>query len=602
MNNKLKVSDLIAEFLEEKNIKIVFGIIGSANAHIYDSIAKRGYTKIVNVHHEQAAVMAMGAFYRTNGELAAALSTAGPGVANTITGIISCWADSIPGLIISGQESSRHLKDHKNLRMQGTQGFNIVQMVKGVTKYSDTICDPSTTQDILETAYATATEGRPGPAFISVPCDIQASFVAPRTWKEITVSAYEAKDEDINKIIQCLKESKRPVILGGHGIRLSKSTKQFSQLVARTKIPTLLTWAAIDILAADNPYFYGKAGIYGHRCPNFIIQNCDMLLVLGSRLAIPQVGYDIRDFAPKAKIIVVDIDGEELKKYEKRCEAVIEADCGNVLYKLLKIIEEPMHNNKSWRPRCDIWKRKYPLVMKEHTDDGYINSYKFIDKMSEQLKDDQIIVTDMGTALLSGHQSIKLKENHTMFTSTGLGEMGYGLPAAIGAAFAGEGREVLCLNCDGGMMMNLQELQTIKHYNLPVKIVIFNNDGYLMIKHTQQALFEGKYISSNRATGVSLPDYAKVARAFGFEAYSIKSWDEFDTFKMFLDSPTPSICEVFMHPEQPFIPKVKGVVQEDRTIISSPLEEMSPLLPLEAIESEMIVGVNYKSIRMKREE
>jgi|3_EtaG_2_1085321.scaffolds.fasta_scaffold07450_1 acetolactate synthase-1/2/3 large subunit len=601
MRAKLKVSDLIAEFLEEKKIKVAFGVIGSANAHIYDSIAKRGYTQIINVHHEQAAVMAMGAYYRTNGEMAAALATAGPGVVNTITGIVSCWADSIPGLIISGQESTHHLKVHKHLRMQGTQGFDIARMVESVTKYATTIRDPSTTQNLLEIAYTAAIEGRPGPILIAVPFDVQSALIPRREWQEIALASYEAKGEDIQKIVECLKTAKRPVILGGHGIRLSNSTKQFSQLVARTQIPTLLTWAAIDILATDNPHLYGKAGIYGHRCPNFVIQNCDLLLVLGSRLAIPQVGYEIADFAPKAKLIVVDIDKDELKKYEERCEVTLAADCRDVLNKLLKATLNYNFSKEAWTTQCDAWKRKYPLVMDEHTDAGFINSYRFIDKMSEQLKDDQIIVTDMGTALLSGHQGIKLKENHIMFTSTGLGEMGYGLPAAIGAAFGGNGREVLCLNCDGGMMMNLQELQTIIHYNLPIKIVIFNNDGYLMIKHTQQALFKGQYVSTNKATGVSLPDYAKVGAAFGFETYSIKSWEEFDEFQMFLDSSNPSICEVFMHPEQPFIPKVKGVAQKDHTIISSPLEEMSPLLPLEVMKDEMIVGVNPKSIHMKRE-
>ena len=239
--------------------------------------------------------------------------------------------------------------------------------------------------------------------------------------------------------------------------------------------------------------------------------------------------------------------------------------------------------------------------MNEHKDDGYINSYKFIDRLSDCMKDNQIIVTDMGTGLLSGHQGIRLKSNQTMFTSTGLGEMGYGLPAAIGAAFAGRGREVLCLNCDGGMMMNLQELQTIIQYDLPVKIIIFNNDGYLMIKHTQKMLFKGKLVSSNKKSGITLPDYAKVAHAFGFESYRINSWDQYDkTIKRFLNSKKQAICEVFMEPEQDFIPKVKGVVREDQTITPAPLEEMSPLLPLEIIKEEMIVDINEKSLQMKR--
>ena len=600
----MKVSDLIAEFLEKKEIKVIFGVIGSANSHIFDSIDKRGYTKIVNVHHEQAAVMAMGAYYRTCGKIAAALATAGPGAANTLTGILSCWADSVPGLIITGQESSGYFESHKNLRMMGTQGFDVARMVKKITKYSTTLHDSMLVQDELEKSYNMIFEGRFGPTLVDVPFDVQSKVVPRREWNlEQLSDVTSVSDENIEYVIECLRKAKRPVILGGHGIKLSNSKDNFIQLVSRTRIPTLLTWAAIDLLPFDNENFYGRAGVYGQRCSNFIIQNADVILVLGSRLALPQVGYDIRDFAPHSKIIVVDIDIHELHKYEKKCDKLIYGDCGEVIDKLINSMKERISNKTPWITQCKEWREKYPLLMKEHKNEknGYLNSYAFMDKLSEYLTEDHIIVTDMGTALLSGHQAIRLKENQTMFTSTGLGEMGYGLPAAVGASFASNGREVLCMNCDGGMMMNIQELQTIIHYELPVKILVFNNDGYLMIKQTQNLLFNGKFVSSNKETGISLPDYSKIAIAFGFESYTLNSWTDFDkTIMQFLNSRSPSICEVAMDPLQEFIPKARGVLGEDNTIITPLLEEMSPLLPLETIQEEMIAGLNDKSLRIKR--
>lgn len=594
-------SDLIAEFLEKKEIKVAFGIIGSANSYIYDSIAKRGYTKIVNVHHEQTAVLAAGAYYRASGKMAVALATAGPGVANTITGIISCWADSNPVLIISGQESTRYVSKHKNLRMIGTQGFDIAKMVSDVTKYSDTVLSASEVQDKLESSFRETKNGRYGPSLLAIPFDMQSCEVEEREWSEESTLEDEIDNQHVDYVLNCLNNAKRPVILGGNGIKLSGSKDNFVKLVNKLKVPTLLSWAGIDILPDNNENFYGKAGIYGQRSSNFVIQNSDLLLVLGSRLAIPQVGYDFNDFAPGAKIIVVDIDAEEAKKYEEHCDRLIIGDCGQLIDKLLNRIDEISPSINEWKRKCDEWKEKYPVVMEEHLDAGFLNSYRFMDKISDYLKDDQIIVTDMGTALLSGHQAIKLKEGQSMFTSTGLGEMGYGLPAAIGAAFAAEGKEVLCLNCDGGMMMNLQEMQTIKHYNLPVKIIIFNNDGYLMIKHTQKMLFKGKYVSTNKDTGLTLPDYQKVSRAFGFKTNSIYNWEEFDeSISQFLNANGPAVCEVFMDPEQAFIPKVKGVKKEDGTIVPPPLEEMSPLLPLEQVKNEMIIGLNKKSLIIER--
>lgn len=593
----VKTSDLIAEFLKERGIDTVFGIIGSANSHIFDSIHKLGYTRIINTHHEQAAVIAMGAYYRASGKLSAAIVTAGGGATNAVTGVVSNWADSVPGIIISGQESSNYVRDHANLRMYGTQGLNITKMLSDVTKYSVAIDEFSSIQNELEKALEISTTGRPGPCWIDVPFNIQSKMVETRPWKQ---PKQKSKKVDVKEILKCILESKRPVVLGGNGIRLSGSKDLFSRFVQAAKIPTLLSWSGIDLLSNDNPYFYGRFGLYGQRCANYIVQNCDLLIVFGSRLALPQVGYDFSQFARDAKIILIDIDGGEGNKYETHLH--IQEDCKDVLYSLMMEPYRIFGEKPEWTKYCSDLKEKYPLVDdKIHVDNGYLNSYRFIDKMSDHLNDDHIVVTDMGTALLSGHQTVKLKEKQTMFTSLGLGEMGYGLPAALGAALACPDRPVLCLNCDGGMMMNLQELHTIVENDLPIKIIIFNNDGYLMIKHTQKMLFKGDYVSVNKKTGIGLPDFSKVMPAFGYEHFELRSWDNFDeTMRKFLSHPNAASLEVFMDPEQDFIPKVKGVLKEDLTMLSPPIEELSPLLTLEEVNNNMLVKLSEKSKQIKR--
>jgi acetolactate synthase-1/2/3 large subunit len=592
----VKVSDIIADYLKEKGIEVVFGIIGSANSHIFDSINKLGYTKIINTHHEQAAVLAMGAYFRASGKLSAAIVTAGGGVTNAVTGVVSNWADSIPGIIISGQENYNYVSTQETLRMYGTQGLNITKMVSEVTKKAVAFDDHMDIQTILEELDYLTTVGRPGPVWLDIPMNLQAKMVNIRDWDFIEQVKIET---DIELIIDEINKSKRPVIVGGNGIRLSGAKKQFNQFLNYAKIPTLLTWSGIDLLDDDNPNFFGRFGLYGQRAANFIIQNADLVLVLGSRLALPQVGYDFSQFARGAKIIVVDIDELEGTKYPVD---FFRGDCKEVIESLIQSSHITWGYKKEWVNKCIELKERYPLVDETiHKDNGYLNSYKFITKMSDYLKDDHIVVTDMGTALLSGHQNIKLKPNQTMFTSQGLGEMGYGLPAALGAALACPNKPVLCLNCDGGIMMNLQELHTIIENDLPVKIIIFNNDGYLMIKHTQKMLFKGDYVSVNKNTGIGLPKFNKLMPAFGYKYYNLKSWDNFDqVMAYFINEPGPACLEVFMDPEQDFIPKVKGVVKEDGSIFPPPIEEMSPLLSYGIIEKEMIIGVSEKSKLIKR--
>jgi len=581
----MKLSDSVALFLKEKNINTGFGIIGSANSYLYDSFNAYNIN-IINVHNEQSAVIAAGAYYKTTGKLSFALVTAGGGASNSVTGILSLWADSTPTIVFSGQESSKYISEHGNRRMYGTQGFDFVNMMAKTTKYSKTIMDYKTIQCELEYAYSIALNGRKGPVLLDIPFDVQSKQIDYRKWNDYIP---EIINNGIANIENLILNSKKPVFLIGNGIKLSNSIEILKNTLKNIEIPVLLSWSGIDILENDHPLYFGRSGIYGQRSANFILQSCDLLIVLGSRLSLPQTGYDFEEFARTATIVMIDVDKSEFKDFVDVC---INTDCSE----FLKQIQHITYSNNSWIEECRVLSDRFPLIEEGHNDDEFPNSYKMIDKISNFLKSDQIIVTDMGTALLSGHQVIRLKSGHTMFSSYGLGEMGYGLPAALGAAISSPDREVLCLNCDGGIMMNIQELQTIIQHKLKIKIIIFNNDGYLMIKHTQKMLFNGTYTAVDSNSGIVLPNYMKVADAFGYEKYQIKTWDDFNNiFPQFMNSENTAICEIFMPSNQEFIPKVKGITTINNSIFSPPLEEMSPLLDYGVIKDIMKSNVSKKS-------
>lgn len=596
---ELKVSDLIANFFEEKKIDTVFGIIGAGNAHLFDAIARKGYTQIICVHHEQAAAMAMQTYFRTTGKVTACLLTTGAGSTNGITGVVSAWMDSIPGLIISGNENSKFTTEDNHLRIWGVQGYDSVEMVKKVTKYSARVMDPLNAKYELQKSFSEATSGRPGPVWLDVPMNIQAASIDSSKIREYTkeVEPEVNQTEVVKNLITKIISAKRPLLWLGHGIRLSEATELLEPLLTKLNIPAIVSWAGIDMIDSDHPLVFGRAGVYGQRSANFVLQNCDFLLTIGTRLAIPQIGYDISELAREAEIAVVDIDLGEVSKHKEKITTALCMDAKIFIQLLLEQWGDSCSNSNEWINKCNQYKNDYPWCGPEHADtNGFINSYKFMERLVPHLKPNQIIVTDMGTALLSGHQVLKIKKGQRLMTSTGLGEMGYGLPAAIGASFGAPDAEVVCLNCDGGMMMNLQELQTIVHHQLPIKIIIFNNEGYLMIKHTQKALFQGRETSISKSTGMSCPDYIKVAKAFEIKSFQVRTWEDFNSvIPQMQDEHGPVICEVFMDPEQLFVPKLGLVPQKDGSIISPPLEDLSPVLPRDEMRKNMVIGLHPKS-------
>jgi acetolactate synthase-1/2/3 large subunit len=600
---KVKVSELIAQALEDLGIEHVFGIIGAGNVHLYEAISRRGYTEIICVHHEQAACMAMQTYYRTNGKLSAALLTTGAGSTNGVTGVVSAWADSIPGIVIAGNENSKFTTADNPHRMWGVQGYDSVEMVRKVTKYAQRVISPTQAVYELKKAAHIALDQRPGPCWIEIPMDIQSNRIDPATSAQFLAPTPERGltphiEAQIDSVIEALLAAQRPLLWLGHGIRLAGAEKKIEPLLKLLGMPALVSWAGIDMIDSNHPLVFGRAGVYGQRAANFILQNCDYLLTIGTRLAIPQIGYDLSELARQARIDVVDIDPQEASKHQVRTQEMIACDAAVFMAALTERLEQRLIPNKTdWLTKCNAYQDQFPWVGPEHADQGgFMNSYRFMARLNGFFKKNQMVVTDMGTALLCAHQALHIEEGQRLMTSTGLGEMGYGLPAAIGVSFALDRGEVMCLNCDGGMMLNLQELQTIAHHQLPIKLFIFNNDGYLMIKHTQNALFKTGYVGTDKASGISCPDYAKVAAAFDMPAFQIRHWDECDATLAKVQAATgPVICEVFMHPEQLFTPKLSLVAKEDGTLVSPPLEDLSPLLPRDVLASAMLAGMHEKS-------
>ena len=606
--NKKKVSDILALFLKEKKIKHIFGIIGSANAHIFDSITRLNYTKIICVHHEQTATMAIQNYYRVSGKISAALVTAGAGSSNPITGVVAAWADSIPGIIISGQESTKNIANFKKMRMWGVQGFDSTFMVSKVTKYANRLYDPKNILYELEKGLDIAQKDRPGPVWIDIPIDIQGASINKKNLKIYKPKVYKKKINikytDIIRLNKLIRSSKRPVFWLGNGVKLSKSESFLPSVLKKYPIPFFLSWAAIDMIDTNHKLNFGRPGVYGNRASNLILQNSDLIISIGTRMSIPMIGYSHEELARKAKIIHVDIDKTELLKLKNKTNLGLCVDAGE-FFKILLDKKIKKIDNKylsTWLFYCKSILKKFPHIEKvAHADKkGYINSYKFIEKLSGYYRKNECIVTDSGTALLSGHQVTRLKKNQKMMTSTGLAEMGCGLPGAIGASFAKNKGEIICLNTDGSIMMNLQELQTIDHYKLPIKTFIFNNDGYLMIKHTQKNLFSGKYSAVNKKTDVSCPDFNKIANAFNMKYYCIKSWKDFKKYvPKILKEKKAIICDVMMDPEQYFYPKLSTAFDRNKKIVSPPLEDLSPNISRNELKSSMLIPLHKKSLNIK---
>ncbi len=586
--NQHKVADVIAETLFAQGISQVFGITGAGNIQIFDALARHGGFNFVFTHHEQAAVMAANTYFRSTGKLALALVTTGGGATNALTGVVSSNMDSIPVLVIAGNEPSRYTTEDNKLRIWGIQGFDSVEVMSSVSKFSTRITISLNVAETLNSAVNVAKSGKQGVSWVEVPLDLQSMRVVAQDYTRVEQPlSPTATPQQISSVVNALKTSKRPLLWLGYGIKSAQAEEILKTFLQDHKIPFLLSWAGSDLVNNEHQLYVGKAGVYGQRHANLILQAADYVLAIGTRLAIPQIGYSLEELAPEARIDLVDIDPIEVRKLGERATEAINADAGKFLSRLTDEIPHNLESNYSnWLDHIDKVKAKFPLIASEHEDkNGYMNSYRVIDRLNNYFKDDSITVTDMGTALLSGFYGLNLKEKQKLMTSTGLGEMGFGLPAAVGAAIGNPEKEVICLNADGGMMMNLQELQTIAHHKLNIKIFIFNNDGYLMIKRSQLALLEGRFVGVDANSGLTCPEFEKVSAAFNIPYFRLRNWEDFDNgFSDFLTHTGPGIVEIYMDPVQGFFPRLMTTASPSGSLVSPPLEDLSPLISIEDLE------------------
>jgi len=591
----MKVSDYLAFAIADLGVQHVFGVCGGGAMHLVDSFGGSDRLEYVATHHEQAAAMAAEGYARIAGGPGAALFTSGPGGTNAITGLYGAWVDSIPTIFISGQVTQDTLIAETGLRQFGIQEGNIVAVVKPITKYAVTITDPETVRYHVEKACHLATTGRPGPVWIDVPLDVQSRMINPQEQKGFTPEEPEQPCTDhqlgglVAECVEMLEQAQRPVMIYGYGTHLAGAENAVRDVVSRLQIPCVSSWNASDIVPYADENYVGRSGIMGDRAGNFAVQNADLLLIVGSRMSIPRVGYNYKLFARAAKKIMVDVDEIELKKPSLRPDLPICADAGRFLKTLLGKIDGSLAID-SWRQRCQGWKAKYPVCLPEYEDNrDKVNSFYFVEQLSANLGADAAVVTDMGTSFTCTMQTFKTKLGQRLFTSSGFASMGFGLPGAIGACMARGRRQTVLVTGDGGLQMNIQELQTVAHHRLPLTIFVLNNEGYLTIKLMQQNHF-GRYVGSDPSSGLSCPDIVKLASAYGIGAERIADQETLDDrLGEVLAKEGPYICEIMMPPEQPLIPRVSSLKLPDGRIISKPMEDLFPFLDRDEFKENMIV-------------
>ncbi len=566
-----------------------------------DALGRCSRLQYVCCHHEQACAMAGEAYARVSGRMGVVSVTTGPGGINALNGVFGAYTDSIPMLIISGQvklETCLASYQLPNLRQLGDQEVDIVRMAKGITKYAVMVKDPKSVRYHLERAMFLAQSGRPGPCWLDIPVDVQSAMIEPES-----LAGYDPKEDDVQsgrsdlvkscgEILERIRKAKRPVIMPGTGVRVGGAVELFEEATRKLGIPVTAAWTAADVIPGTDPLFCGRASSIGDRAGNFTVQNADLLLVLGSRLNIRQVSYNWKDFARNAYKIQVDIDPAELDKPTVKPDLGVVADLKEFLRELNRQIDAggfDAEAHAEWLAWCRKRVSRYPVVTEKQRQAATpINSYNFLDVLIRKLGVDDIIVCGDGTASVVPFQVASLKRGMRMFANSGSASMGYDIPAAIGAALSGQGRRVICFAGDGSGHLNIQELQTIKHHQFPIKIFILNNGGYLSMRLTQSGFFKGNFIGESPRSGISFPDYVKLARAYGLPASRIDAAEFGPKIDEVLAVPGPGLCEVMLDPVPGFEPRLSSRQLPDGRIVTASFEDMAPFLSREELAENMV--------------
>lgn len=591
----MRLADYIIKFLEKKNIDTVFTVSGGGSIFLCDALYKSKKLKYISHHHEQAASFAAESYARSKNDVGCCLVTTGPGGTNTLTGVSSAWMDSVPVIFISGQVFLNQTIQKTGKRQIGVQEINIIDVVRPVTKFSKMLTNPDHINYYLEKAFHICKSGRPGPVFLDIPADLQNAEIDEKKISKFKFSSKKTKyfiDDKINKIISKLQSSKRPLIHLGHGVRLSNGEKEVLKFFNKFKIPFVVTWNADDIISSNHPMYFGRPGAFGERGSNFIVQNCDFYLSIGTRLPYMVTGYNSKNFASKAKFkCMVDIDKFELNKKDMNFNLKVKCDAKYFLQKLFKKLRK-FNTSNHWIHYCQRMRKKYPILIKKMIQEKkYVNSYFFIKTLSKLTKQNDSIITDMGFSFTTSHQAMEIKQNQNFYTNSGHAPMGWGLPAAIGAFYARRKKinNIICLTGEGGLQMNLQELATVMHNKIPLKIFIFNNGGYLTIKQTQILGFKGRIMGADKKSGLSFPNYNKIANSHKMEYMKIKNHSGLSNkIKNILKNKKPIICEIMMNPNEEQIPKAINRRDKNGKSVPTEFEDMYPFLPRKELKENYL--------------
>ena len=592
----IKLSDYVIKRLEETGVKHMFMLPGGGAMHLNDSLGKSEKIQYVGCLHEQACAIAAEAYARVNNKLGLLMVTTGPGGTNALTGIAGAYIESTPVFVVSGQVKRLDMINGQGIRQQGMQELDIISVVKPITKYAALVDDPQMIRYHIDRALYEATHGRKGPVWLDIPLDVQATMINEENligYTPFELPKNAGLDKKVLQVIDALNQSERPVLMVGNGIRLADALPELKTLYEALNIPVLTTWNGIDLIEEENPLYFGRPGGLGHRYANFMQQNSDFFMSIGARLNLLQTGYNFDGFARAAYKVMVDIDEAELHKINVRPDLPVCADAGDFIREILKHKELIQKKDRAeWFAYGGRMREKYPLVSKEYWEQKeLVNTYCLLETISKYMTPEDVYVSgSSGSCIDISMQTFKVKKGQRVFCTKGLASMGYGFPSTIGACLASGGRRTVGVNGDGGFVMNIQELETVRRLNLPVKLFVLCNRGYGAIQATQTNLFNKNYVDCNEASGLSIPPIAKVAAAFGLKTVSIHNNAELDKkVREALEYDGPVIVEVFTPITLTALPKQVSYKRSDGQMESLPLEYMNPPISEEEMRENMLI-------------